>query len=101
MFGLILMIFSVLILTNCVRLATGLATSTAKDKNLIGRTEIVEPLDYGNYVYYFPVSGADFGNSLSAFIEKHPKLRIVTSASDGAVVYGPTVGYFVICEKIK
>jgi len=43
----------------------------ASDSKNIGNTEIVEPLDYGSGLYFFPAVGAVFGNSLSKFLKEN------------------------------
>lgn len=63
-----------------------------------GKTKIVNPLDYGNWVYYFPVNGAKFGNALSVFRKYNPELTILAVTSDSEGVYGITQGYWVVTE---
>ncbi len=71
--------------------------------NVVKKSEytIIEEniIDYGNYVYYFNYAGADFGNAVSDFREKHPELELITSTSDNTDGYGSTVGYFVFFKK--
>lgn len=62
-------------------------------------------VDYGNGVYYFPLIGnisgeAVFGEILSAFITKHPKLQPVAMSSFNTLAWG-TVGYFVVFKEEK
>ena len=58
--------------------------------------------DYGNGVYYFDYTDSNFGEELSLFIGQHPKLRMVSFASndDGSIAFpsGGTDGYFVKFE---
>ncbi len=53
--------------------------------------------DYGNGVYYFHKTEANFGNALSAFLGSHP-CKIEAIASDGTGGYGSDRGYFVVCR---
>lgn len=80
-----------------VLLAAG--CSTASDSTKVNHTKIVAPIDYGNGVYYFSTGGAQFGNSLSDFIENHPELEIVAITGDGNGGYGSDMGYFVVFSK--
>lgn len=64
----------------------------------------VDPIDYGNNVYYFPKNKTEFANALSAFIANNPSLEVVAMASDGTgmargQVRGHDVGYFVVFKK--
>ena len=57
--------------------------------------------NYGNGVYYFHRESniEDFGNTLSAFIKKHPELELVSVT--GAEIAGGTFGYFVVFRQKK
>jgi len=68
------------------------------DTDKVGTTQIYEPIDYKNGVYYFPCTSTAFDNSLSAFIEKHPELRCVGMSGDGTFGHGYDRGYHVIFE---
>lgn len=58
-------------------------------------------VDYGNGVYYFPFDGVrrkdTVGETLSAFITKHPELQLVTMSSLNSSALG-TIGYLVVFE---
>ncbi len=69
---------------------------TAGNPGKVNNTQIVNPVDYGHGVYYFPTTEAGFGNSLSKFIAGHPTLEIKAMASDGTSGYGMDRGYFVV-----
>lgn len=56
-------------------------------------------VDYGNGVYYFPMTNADFGNALSSFIEKHPELELVAVTENGTGFNGYDLGYFVVFQE--
>ena len=55
-----------------------------------------KPLDYGNGEYYLPCTQATFGHALSAFIETHKNLTIVSFAPDVVVGGAGQGGYFII-----
>lgn len=57
------------------------------------------PIDYGNGVYYFSSTRADFGNALSAFIGSHQNFEVASMASDDTGMEGLTVGYFVVFKR--
>lgn len=57
------------------------------------------PVNYGNGVYYFPVTKANFANALSGFLRDHPEMKVSAIAGDGDHGYGIDQGYFVIFEK--
>jgi hypothetical protein len=52
-------------------------------------------VDYGHGVWYFPYTGAEFGNALSSFIGDRGKQPIAMSPNDTGE-YGKTIGYFVV-----
>lgn len=54
-------------------------------------------LEYQNGVY-FTHSVRDFGAALSAFIVRHPGLRVVSIAPLDASGYGRTCGYWILTE---
>jgi len=61
---------------------------------------MMNPINYGNGVYYFPVTGSTFGKSLSYFIEKNKdKLELVSISADDSNKYGYTSGYFVVFKE--
>jgi hypothetical protein len=72
----------------------------ASDVKNVGMTSI-RPLDYGNGVYYFPSSQANFGNALSAFIAANQDIELTSMASDDSSGYGHTTGYFVVFKVKK
>ncbi|MEK7512086.1 MAG: hypothetical protein AAB575_03685 [Patescibacteria group bacterium] len=75
---------------------TFVSCHSAGDPKKIDRAEIVQPVSYGNNLYYFSAVEASFGKSLGAFLDKNRNLEIVTIApSDTGFQYGYTVGYFV------
>ncbi|NTW13892.1 MAG: hypothetical protein HGA31_02580 [Candidatus Moranbacteria bacterium] len=62
-------------------------------------TKTAAIIDYGNGVYYFPHTEADFGNALSKFRKDHPELRQTTAVGNGTGGAGSDIGYFVTFEK--
>lgn len=64
----------------------------------IASTKIVEPVDYGNGVYYFDCIGSTFANSLSSFIEID-NVTILSITGDGNGAYGTNLGYFVVAQQ--
>jgi hypothetical protein len=58
-------------------------------------------VDYENGVYYFHSCKVAFGNTLSAFIKKHPDLDLVAMAPNDTSGYGATSGYFVVFRPKK
>ena len=79
------------ILLVCCGFLTGCQNGTSAAR------EVTLPHNYGNGVYYFPAEGAEFGRSLSKFIETHSELEIVTMT--GAEPHGHTQGYFAVFRK--
>ena len=71
------------------------------DPEDIEKAVIAMPVKYGDNVYYFNATRANFGKSLQFFISSHTKVRIVTITSDGTGVYGATDGYFVVVEVVS
>ncbi len=71
-------------------------SGNAGDENNVGTTDIREPTDYGNGVYYFAVSRSTFANSLSAFLSKNKNMTCVAISGDGSGGYGSDLGYFVV-----
>jgi uncharacterized protein YpmB len=74
--------------------------STNKEKDVITPIEQekpIEPVFYGNGVYYFNVVEEEFGKELSEFIEKNPGLELVAIAPNDAYSFNRWVkGYFVV-----
>jgi len=60
-------------------------------------TDIVQPIDYGNGVLYFPCTNAVFGNSLSAYLDSHIA-RVQAVSNDGTWGSGATGGYWVVVK---
>lgn len=58
-----------------------------------------EIVNYNNGIYYFPFSGADFGNALSVFTHAYSELEQISIAPD--VAGGHTIGYFVTFRPKK
>ncbi|MEK7653951.1 MAG: hypothetical protein AAB345_01555 [Patescibacteria group bacterium] len=58
-------------------------------------------VDYGNGVFYFPYTEAEFGNALSAFLKEHPEWELVTfdGNPDKNKKAGWLFGYFVGFRK--
>ena len=81
----------------------GCVTSNSNDPSKVARPAQVNVVNYGNDVYYFPYTEADFGNQLSAFTEQHHELTLVSVASDDrcgeGYEGGRTCGYFVVFKK--
>lgn len=73
--------------------------TTASDRNEVGNTEIINPIDYGNGVLYFPCVESKFANSLSDYLLANPSLRVDAISGDGTGGYGYDLGYFVVIEK--
>jgi len=70
----------------CFALATLLIVAMTSgcpsfDSNAVNDATSV--IDYGNGLYYFSSTGADFGNELSKFIGDHPELELVAMCGDG------------------
>jgi hypothetical protein len=87
-----------------VLLCSGCSCSCAGDSDPtnpenIAKAGIVKPVNYGNGVYYFDAVKAQFGNSLSAFIERHPELEFVGMAPNDCSGHGYTTGYFVVFSE--
>lgn len=76
------------------------ACSSARKQSAVGNTSIVVPVNYGNGVYYFPVTEAAFGNSLSEFIAQHQTLEVMAMTGDGTKSYGWDKGYFVVFKTL-
>lgn len=77
-----------------------------RSANDVSRVRQVNPaelpvIDYGNGVYYFPATEANFANNLSAFLYNHPELELVSVTGDGTDVHGRDAGYFVVFRKKK
>lgn len=73
--------------------------SRTNSSSSAGNTENVRqsagtPLDYGNGVYYFPFTEADFGNALSAYLEQNPETRPSSIVPDKDHTY--VRGYWVV-----
>ncbi|EKE16270.1 MAG: hypothetical protein ACD_11C00022G0002 [uncultured bacterium] len=62
--------------------------------------DTIEPIEYGDGVYFFNGAGERFGKALATFIKSHPELELVSMASmsDGKL-YSNTDGYFVVFRK--
>jgi hypothetical protein len=88
-------LFLLLILLTVI--AAGCTTSS--DKNKVGNTVIVNPIEYGNGVLFFSCTEARFANSLSSYLELHPDMRVDAIAGDGTGIHGLDQGYFVVVEK--
>jgi len=74
----------------------GCGSAANKDNVTVASATPSRIVDYGNGVYYFPNAEADFSNTLSYFIEKHPELELVSMAGDDTATSGFTCGYFVV-----
>ncbi len=70
------------------------------NKEKVNNTQIVEPVNYGNGVYYFYAAEATFGNSLSKFIAKNPTLEVVAMTGNGTASHGHDDGYFVVFKTL-
>ena len=75
----------------------------ASDPNNIKETKVEvsdvklgSVLDYGNGVYYFPLTRASFANALSDFL-KHHACKVEGMAGDPGGDSG-NLGYFLICR---
>ncbi len=55
-------------------------------------------VEYGNGLYYFNETSADFGKALSGFLKNHQCAQNFSMAPDGTGFDGFTVGYFVVCR---
>ena len=77
------------------------ACDTAADPENVGWQSTVRmgcsPLSYENEVWYFPCTGSDFGNRLSAFIAEN-NVRVLAISGNGTDAYGDDMGYFVVVE---
>jgi hypothetical protein len=73
----------------------------ASDPEAISKVTVMTPLNYGNGVYYFPCWEAQFGKSLSDFIDRNPNLEFVSMAPNDRVSHGYTTGYFVVFREKK
>ena len=74
--------------------------NSASNGSSLDRTEIpiIDPIDYGNEVYYFACTGRKFGASLSSFLsEKKKQVCAITSDVTGSD--GQNIGYFVVLES--
>lgn len=81
------LIFSLLGIVSC---------HSAGNPKKIANANVVQPVSYGNNLYYFDAVEATFGKSLTVFLDKNPNLELVTIASnDTGYEGGYTVGYFV------
>ncbi len=65
-------------------------------KNIPAAETSAGVLCYGNGVYYFPYTEAEYGNALSRFIKDHPELELVDATGDGHHASGIDRGYFVV-----
>ena len=57
------------------------------------------PIDYGNDVYYFPVTEKEYAVSLSSFLGNHPELELLSMTGNGNSSYGRDAGYFTVFKK--
>ncbi len=72
----------------------------ASDQQNIGKEQCT-PLDYRNGVFYFPCTGARFGNSLSNFKSKNSDFSVTAITGNGTRGYGKDIGYFVSTESMR
>jgi hypothetical protein len=94
--GIILILVMSLCFTSC---SDHTKADPGNRANVDGSGQIVEPLNYGNGVYFFPTPDIDFGRSLSAFKGKHPELRYVDSTTcPNPEYYNAIFGYWVNFE---
>jgi hypothetical protein len=71
-------------------------TKQADRSELVGKTDVVSPIDYKSGVYYFPCVRAIFANSLASFLSEHPELKVTAMSGDATYGYGHDQGYFVV-----
>lgn len=86
-----------LCLTTILLLIAG--CGSADDPKSISVASIVQPVDYGNGVFYFKATRADFGKSLADFIGKNKSREVASIAGDGTDGYGYDRGYFVVTKE--
>lgn len=79
-------------------ISSGCENRSAADIKNVGMSA-EGPIDYGNGVYYFSSTRADFGNALSAFKSAHQDLEVASMASDDTGMEGFTAGYFVVFKR--
>lgn len=84
-----------------VLLILSVACNRASDPENVGKPVATGAIDYGNGVYYFPDTGAKFGNALSQFIKQHDDLELVAIAGDGNGSHGTDTGYFVVFQAFR
>ena len=76
----------------------------ADPKNVVGYDNTVQGnmfVDYGNGVFYFPYTEADFGNKLAQFRKQHSEWHIVAVTGNGTGYNGVDQGYWVICDAVQ
>ncbi|KKU50119.1 MAG: hypothetical protein UY47_C0004G0022 [Parcubacteria group bacterium GW2011_GWB1_49_7] len=94
MMRLICVLFLAAILAAC-----DLAANPKNIKNVAAaEQESKDFLNYGNGVYYFPLTGANFGNALSKFLATHQCPANFSVAGSGTGGYGRDEGYWVVCR---
>ena len=79
-------VFAIMFSTRC-------STDPSNPKNVAKTQVITTVVNYRNGVYFFPYTGAGFGNALSTFIETHKNLEFVSFSEEQ---FGGTVGWFVV-----
>jgi len=89
----LVVIGSILLLSAC--------DSTADHKNIVTNKDATNVVNYGNGVYYFNYTRANFANTLSSFIAYHSELELVAITGNGTAGYGKDAGYFVVFRPKK
>ncbi len=59
---------------------------------------IIQPIGYGNGVYYFPCHERTFATSLANFLSDTSK-QVLAITGDGTGGYGYDIGYFVVVKQ--